>query len=240
MGRHGPTLDDAGCRAGRIWQARARAADPDTLLLLDTASLYFRAFFGVPDTMTAPDGTPINAVRGLLDLIARLVSDRTPDRLVACMDDDWRPPSGSTRSRRTRRTGSPTGDGEEVPDALSPQVADHRATCSRRSGIAVRRRRGYEADDVIGTLADPRSPGPVDVVTGDRDLFQLVDDARPVRVLYTARGVARPRRRRRGRGDRTKYGIPRPLLRRLRDAARRPQRRAAGRCRASATRPPPR
>jgi 5'-3' exonuclease len=47
---------------------------------------------------------------------------------------------------------------------------------------------GYEADDIIGTLAT-RARGPVDVVTGDRDLFQLVDDARGIRVLYTARGI---------------------------------------------------
>ena len=60
-------------------------------MLLDTASLYFRAFYGVPDTMTAPDGTPVNAVRGLLDMIARLVRARTPGRLIACMDADSRP-----------------------------------------------------------------------------------------------------------------------------------------------------
>ncbi|MGO1339263.1 MAG: hypothetical protein ACTML1_06710, partial [Cellulosimicrobium funkei] len=61
------------------------------LLLLDTASLYFRAFFGVPDSIKAPDGTPVNAVRGLLDMIATLVTDRRPTRLVACWDEDWRP-----------------------------------------------------------------------------------------------------------------------------------------------------
>ena len=54
------------------------------LLLLDSASLYFRAFFGVPTSITAPDGMPVNAVRGLLDMIARLVTDRRPTRLVAC------------------------------------------------------------------------------------------------------------------------------------------------------------
>ena len=66
------------------------------LLLLDTASLYFRAFFGVPDSVRAPDGTPVNAVRGLLDFIARLVADHRPEHLVACMDDDWRRPGGSS------------------------------------------------------------------------------------------------------------------------------------------------
>src|SRR5687768_10012766 len=63
----------------------------DRLMLLDTASLYFRAFYGVPDTITAPNGTPVNAVRGLLDMIARLVTEFEPTHLVACWDDDWRP-----------------------------------------------------------------------------------------------------------------------------------------------------
>ena len=63
----------------------------EKLLLLDTPSLYFRAFYGIPDSITASDGTPVNAVRGLLDFIARLVRDRKPTRLVAAMDDDWRP-----------------------------------------------------------------------------------------------------------------------------------------------------
>ena len=60
-------------------------------MLLDTASLYFRAYYGVPQTLTAPDGTPVNAVRGLLDMIARLVRARHPGRLVACLDAEWRP-----------------------------------------------------------------------------------------------------------------------------------------------------
>ena len=63
-----------------------------SLMLLDTASLYYRAFYGMPDTVRAPDGTPVNAVRGLLDTIGRLVRARHPSRIVACMDEDWRPP----------------------------------------------------------------------------------------------------------------------------------------------------
>src|ERR1700730_13454132 len=58
-------------------------------MLLDTASLYYRAFFGVPETVRAPDGTPVNAVRGLLDMISRLVRARHPARLVARLDADW-------------------------------------------------------------------------------------------------------------------------------------------------------
>ena len=180
-------------------------ADPGKLLLLDTPSLYFRAFFGVPDTMTAPDGSPINAVRGLLDFIARLVGDRQPRRLVAAMDNDWRPAFrvDALPSYKAHRVA--TGDEEEVPDALSPQVAIIEDVLEAL-GVACFGVDGYEADDVIGTLA-MRDPGPVDIVTGDRDLFQLVDDSRAVRILYTARGV--------GRADVVdeawvsgKYGIP--------------------------------
>src|SRR5579875_3432309 len=112
------------------------------LMLLDTASLYFRAFYGVPQTLTAPDGTPVNA-------------DGT----------------------------------EQVPPALAAQVPVITEVLAA-AGIATAAAAGFEADDVIATLA-ARAAAPVEVVTGDRDLFQLVDDEQPVRVLYVARGVAR-------------------------------------------------
>jgi 5'-3' exonuclease len=162
---------------------------PGKLLLLDTPSLYFRAFFGIPDSMTAPDGTPVNAVRGLLDFIARLVSDRGPSRLVAAMDNDWRPAFRVEALPTYKAHRVATGHEEEVPDALSPQVAIIEDVLAAL-GVACFGVDGFEADDVIGTLAT-RDPGPVDIVTGDRDLFQLVDDSREVRILYTARGVGR-------------------------------------------------
>jgi 5'-3' exonuclease len=162
---------------------------PDRLLLLDTPSLYFRAFHGIPDTITAPDGTPVNAVRGLLDFVARLVTDRRPTRLVAAMDNDWRPAFrvAAVPSYKAHRVAS--GNEEEVPDALSPQVAIIEDVLEAL-GVACFGVDGYEADDVLGTLAT-RDPGPVDVVTGDRDLFQLVDDSRDVRIIYVARGVGK-------------------------------------------------
>ncbi|WP_329140589.1 5'-3' exonuclease [Streptomyces sp. NBC_01476] len=165
-------------------------------MLLDTASLYFRAYFGVPESVKAPDGTPVNAVRGLLDFIARLVGDHSPTALVACMDADWRPQwrvelIPSYKSHRVvddpdAQDGA-EGSAEQVPDTLSPQVPVIEAVLDAigltRVGVT-----GYEADDVIGTLAT-RSAVPVAIVTGDRDLFQLVDDARDVRVLYPRKGV---------------------------------------------------
>jgi 5'-3' exonuclease len=161
-------------------------------MLLDAASLYFRAYYGVPDSVRAPDGTPVNAVRGLLDFVARLVADHGPDDLVACMDADWRPRwrvelIPSYKAHRVAEEVPEGSDVEEVPDTLSPQVPVIEAVLDAigiaRVGVA-----GYEADDVIGTFTQ-RASGPVDIVSGDRDLFQLVDDARGVRVLYPVKGM---------------------------------------------------
>jgi len=157
-------------------------------MLLDAASLYFRAFYGVPTSVTTPDGRPINAVRGFLDMTARLVVAHHPQRLVACWDDDWRPAFriAALPSYKAHRVADEGG--EEVPDELGPQVPVLVEVLAA-AGLARVGAPGYEADDVIGTLAT-RARGPVDVVTGDRDLFQLVDDARGVRVLYTNRGIS--------------------------------------------------
>ena len=174
----------------RVSAGPGRMARVGSLMLLDSASLYFRAFHGIPaDSMTAPDGSPVNAVRGLLDMIARLVRLRKPTRLIACMDADWRPAFrvAAIPSYKAHRA-NPDGS-EQVPDALTAQIPLIEQVLDA-AGVAMASARGYEADDVIGTLA-AREDGPVDVVTGDRDLFQLVDDARPVLVVYTARGMSR-------------------------------------------------
>jgi 5'-3' exonuclease len=161
-------------------------------MVLDSASMYFRAFFGVPE-VTAPDGTPVNAVRGFLDFISRLVADYRPTHLVCAWDNDWRPqwrvdliPSYKAH-RVVAEIPGPRPDIEEVPDPLERQVPIILEVLDA-FGLCVVGANGYEADDVIGTLAT-RAPMPVDVVTGDRDLFQLVDDKAGVRVLYIARGV---------------------------------------------------
>jgi 5'-3' exonuclease len=171
------------------------------LLLLDTASLYFRAFYGVPDTLRTPDGRPVNAVRGLLDFIAHLVQTYSPSHVACCWDNDWRPAwrvelIPSYKAHRVAGGGdtvvaemASTSAGESAPDALAAQVPMILDTLGAL-GLTVVGLDHYEADDVIGTLATT-SPMPTDVVTGDRDLFQLVDDTKPVRVLYIARGVGK-------------------------------------------------
>jgi 5'-3' exonuclease len=178
------------------------------ILLLDTASLYFRAFYGVPDSLRAPDGLPVNAVRGLLDFIARLVDVYSPTHVACCWDNDWRPawrvallptykahrvlgatPDQAGSGVIAEMSSSADTDGESAPDDLAVQVPWIREVLTAL-GIRMVGADGYEADDVIGTLATTL-PLPVDVVTGDRDLFQVVDDARQVRVLYIARGVGK-------------------------------------------------
>ncbi|KAA9377859.1 5'-3' exonuclease [Microbispora cellulosiformans] len=156
-------------------------------MLLDTPSLYFRAFYGVPDSVTSPDGMPVNAVRGLLDMIATLVRQHSPREIVACMDADWRPAFrvAAIPSYKAHRVAS--GDQEEVPDTLAPQVPVIEEVLDAL-GIARVGVDGYEADDVIGTFAIAATTA-VDIVTGDRDLFQLVDDDKPCRALYTVRGI---------------------------------------------------
>ncbi|MCW2808910.1 MAG: 5-3 exonuclease [Marmoricola sp.] len=167
-------------------------------MLLDTASLYFRAFFGVPDSVQAPNGMPVNAVRGLLDFITRLVDEYEPTHLACCWDNDWRPqwrvdllPTYKSHRVVTARPGD-APDIEEVPDPLEQQIPIIVATLEA-FGLPVVGADHFEADDVIGTLATDAGM-PVDIVTGDRDLFQLVDDDAGVRVLYTARGVGRHER----------------------------------------------
>jgi len=161
-------------------------------MLLDTASLYYRAYYGVPESTVAPDGTPVNAVRGLLDFIRRLVNDHSPTQLVACWDDDWRPEFRvqAIASYKAHRVAVEDPDAEDVPDTLAPQIPVIIDVLESlgipRIGVA-----GFEADDVIATLTT-RSACGVRIVSGDRDLFQLVDDARDVKVVYTARSVSRP------------------------------------------------
>ncbi|WP_404435400.1 5'-3' exonuclease [Microbacterium aerolatum] len=165
----------------------------DKLMLLDTASLYFRAFYGVPDKVKAADGTSVNAARGLLDIIAKLVTLYEPTHIVACWDDDWRPQwrvdlIPSYKAHRVVEVVESGPDVEEVPDPLEAQIPLIREALTTL-GIPIIGVTAHEADDVIGTLAT-RSSIPVDIVTGDRDLFQLVDDSRGIRVIYTARGMS--------------------------------------------------
>jgi 5'-3' exonuclease len=162
-------------------------------MLLDSASLYFRAFYGVPDTAKDSEGRPVNAARGFLDMIAKLVTTYEPTHLIACWDDDWRPQwrvdlIPTYKTHRVAETVETGPDVEVVPDPLEAQIPTIRESLGVL-GIPIVGAPDHEADDVIGTLAT-HATMPVDVVTGDRDLIQLVDDARQIRVVYTGRGMS--------------------------------------------------
>jgi len=167
------------------------------LALLDGASMWFRSYFGVPSSITAPDGRPVNAVRGFIDSMAVVITQQKPSRLVVCLDLDWRPQFrvDLIPSYKAHRVAEPEPAGEpdieEVPDDLTPQV-DMIMELLDAFGIPTAGAPGFEADDVLGTLAAAEKNGPVVVVSGDRDLLQVVaDDPVPVRVLYLGRGLSK-------------------------------------------------
>jgi 5'-3' exonuclease len=180
-----------------------RPRDSWPTLLIDASSLAYRAYHAMPP-VHAPDGTLVNAVVGFLNFIARLLTDRKPKRLVVAMEfgSDWRP---EFRVALLPEYKSHRVAGEDAePDEVQPQL-DIIAEVLRARGIAVASSSECEAEDVIATLTQ-RFDGPIEVVSGDRDLFTLVRDPR-ITVLYTLRGVSEL-----AHVDqawvKTKYGIP--------------------------------
>ena len=159
-----------------------------TLMLLDSASLWYRAYFGMPDTLVSPSGLQVNAIRGYLDMTSRLINLYKPNRIVACLEGDWRPSwrvelFPDYKMNRLDESGE-----EEEPDTLSPQIPIL-LDLLEALGFPMLGVDDYEADDLMATFA-VNQPGPVRIVTGDRDLFQLVDDKRDVKVVYLAKGIA--------------------------------------------------
>jgi len=159
-----------------------------TLMLLDSASLWYRAYFGMPDSLVSPNGVPINAIKGYLDMTSRLLVKYKPDRLVACLEGDWRP-SWRVELFPEYKINRLDDEGtEDEPDTLSPQIPILLDVLDAL-GIPLVGVDDYEADDLIATLCVSQK-GPVRIVTGDRDLFQLVDEKRDVKIIYLAKGVS--------------------------------------------------
>jgi 5'-3' exonuclease len=153
-------------------------------LLVDGSSMMFRAFYGIPQTMRAPDGTLVNAVRGTLDNLARYLTDRKPRHVALTTDEDWRPDwrVELLPSYKEHRTAEP------VPPALDPQMPII-MECLAAVGVDTVGLEDYEAEDIISSLVSKVSP-PVEIASGDRDLFSLIRD-REVIVLYPEKtGVA--------------------------------------------------
>ena len=161
-------------------------------LLLDSASLWYRAFYGMPDSLRSPSGAPVNAIRGFLDSVARLTAQYKPNQVIACLDGDWRP---SWRTEllpeyKAARDSAIAEDEERAQEEIDlesqvPIILD----ILDAIGLPVIGIDDYEADDVIATLAT-REAQPSVIATGDRDLFQLVDDAKPIKVAYLAKGIS--------------------------------------------------
>ena len=170
-----------------------------TLLLLDSASLWYRAFYGLPQSMVSPSGHPVNAIRGYLDSVARMAVTYQPDRIVACLDGDWRPSWRTDLIPEYKANRISEESEEESEDGSLSEAAEELEILEAQVpvimevldliGIPLIGIDDYEADDVIATLS-VREPGPTFIVTGDRDLFQLVDDKRKVKVAYIAKGIS--------------------------------------------------
>ena len=161
------------------------------ILLIDSASLWYRAFYGMPDTLRAPNGQPVNAIRGFLDSVARLSAHYKPDQIVACLDGDWRPSWRTELVPEYKAARDvPSEDSEALQDEIdlesqTPVILD----ILDAIGLPVIGIDDYEADDVIATLAT-REKSPIVIATGDRDLFQLVDDQKPISIAYLAKGIS--------------------------------------------------
>jgi 5'-3' exonuclease len=159
------------------------------LMLIDAASLWYRAYYGLPSSIKAPDGRRSGAVRGFFDGLAVLARKYSPTGMVCCLEGNWRPDwrldlMPAYKAARALPDGS-----EDTPEGMDEQVAAIEALLPAL-GVAIATHPRFEADDVIATLA-ARTAEPVLVVTGDRDLFQLVDDERDRKVVYLARGISK-------------------------------------------------
>ena len=154
------------------------------LLLLDGNSLTYRAFFALPTNLATASGQVTNAVVGFTSMLATLLREHEPDGIAVAFDLP-----GPTF--RHERLASYKANREKQPDILYEQLAIVRDLVESL-GLVVVDAEGFEADDVLATLATTaRDAGrDVTVVTGDRDAFQLVEDPH-VKVLYNLRGGLR-------------------------------------------------
>ncbi|HEX2050229.1 MAG TPA: 5'-3' exonuclease [Actinomycetota bacterium] len=157
-------------------------------LLVDAPSLVYRAYFSTPDTVRASDGRGVNAVHGFFGMLARLIADHDPARIACAADVNWRPEWRVALVESYKRHRTEAGSVQQTADAALAEQVPIAFELLARVGVVVAGHPEYEAEDVIGTLA-ARTEGPVAIVSGDRDLFQLVRDP-DVYVLYPRRGVS--------------------------------------------------
>ena len=155
---------------------------PASSFLLDAPSLVYRAYFALPTTLTDAQGRPVNAVRGFLEMVTRILIDHRPPRLVAVFDGNWRP-----EFRVAAYAGYKAARPDDPPDL--PRQFDVLTSVLDAAGISRAVSEELEADDAIATLVERLEPGErAMVVTGDRDLLALIEDP-TVRVLFPVRGT---------------------------------------------------
>jgi len=151
-------------------------------LFIDGSSLIFRAYYGVPKSVRSPDGRTVNAVRGFLETLTRMLGMRDPRHLAVASDADWRPDwrVALLPGYKAQRVAEP------IPPGLIPQmpIIDEFLAAI---GIDAAGVPDYEAEDVIATWT-AKADGTVEIVSGDRDLFALIEDPR-VAVLYPEKGA---------------------------------------------------
>jgi DNA polymerase-1 len=179
------------------------ASESPQLFLIDGNSLVYRAFFALPESIATSTGFPTNAIFGFASMLVKILTEHGPRASVVVWD------AGS--SGRKEVYAEYKGHRPERPDLLGEQWP-HMEPLVEAFGYRNLRVEGYEADDVIASLAEQaKAKGvPVMIVTGDRDAFQLVDDGR-VQVMATSRGITETKIY-----DRSavidRYGIPPELI----------------------------
>jgi 5'-3' exonuclease len=153
-------------------------------LLLDVSSMMYRAFFALRDPgVFTPDGRPIAAVHGYLDMVTKLMVDRKPDEIVHVYDHDWRPVARTDIYPAYKGNRLPDPEGLSEQFVLLRQVLD-------ATGMLQAQTEAWEAEDAIGAFCvDAREDDRIEIVSGDRDLIQLVRDP-VVKLLFTVRGVS--------------------------------------------------
>ncbi|HCG54591.1 MAG TPA: 5'-3' exonuclease [Brevibacterium sp.] len=157
------------------------------MVLIDTPALYYRAFYSVPDSIVNDEGQPVNAVRGVLDAIAQMIRRFDSPRVVATMDADWRPAFRTAIMPEYKAARVKDAEaGTEIPPELAVQLPIMTRVL-RAAGIPIAEVDGTEADDVIATMA-AQSRTPVVIVSPDRDLLALIDNATDVSVLRPRKG----------------------------------------------------
>jgi 5'-3' exonuclease len=182
-------------------------------LLVDSASLWYRAFYGMPESISSTTGLPNNAIKGFFDGLARIITRYRPDEIGICLDDNWRPqwrvdlfPGYKLNRLEAENSAEDAKGGEAEPDLLTPQIGPIIELCTLL-GLHPISVEDQEADDVIATLANVSTNTSIRVMTGDRDLFQLIRLPSDVQIIYLAKGISQHDLVD-GKYITTRYGIP--------------------------------